>query len=580
MVDADGKLYATAHICRVGSGLKIDPRDGVTGKDIYENGGDFDIYVCTTDAEKFEAEFDLEGFRQDPDVLDTWFSSGLWPMSTLDWPNDSALSTQDSALNKWNPTSVLCTAREIITLWVSRMVMFNLYFLKRLPFKDVFIHSMIQDGHGQKMSKTLGNGLDPMDIIQSHGADALRFAMAHMATNTQDVRMPVDMIDPHTGESFTPKFVQAGQYMVAAPIQESPKDPKKKMVSSYGYATGKAQPTAEMPVAKNTSSKFDLGRNFSNKLWNASRFVLASIEAAAGSTDTAPDETKWSLADRWIVSRFNRTIEEVNTALKDYRFDLYARSAYDFFWRDLCDWYVEAAKPAMKDPARSAQTAHVLAAVLDGTLRLLHPIIPFVTEVIWQKLNEVRPVRGLPGRLECSGKVRSGQAADGSESGLLIKAPWPSVGSFSEAAEVIFPKLQEVIVAIRNVRNQYNISPRTPVAVSISAGAEPARQIAENRETIELLATCTIGAMQADLPAPANSVRASAAGVDIYVEGLVDPAADQARISKLREDLNKKKAALEGRMANAAYMAKAPPALVKQTTDQLAEVMAELAKLG
>jgi len=538
-------------------------------------------FVCVreeSDAEAVELLANL-GFVQDPDVLDTWFSSGLWPMSTLEWPDRRAVGLKKSALNVWNPTSVLCTAREIITLWVSRMVMFNLYFLNRLPFRDVFIHAMIQDGHGQKMSKTLGNGLDPMDIIGSHGADALRFAMAHMATTTQDVRMPVDIVDPHTGESFTPKFVQSGSYTVAAPIQESPKDPKRKMVSSYGYATGKAQPTADMPLARNTSSKFDLGRNFCNKLWNASKFVLSNLESAPVE---AADESKWSLVDRWIVSRFNRTVEEVNAAIEDYRFDNYARAAYDFFWRDFCDWYVEAVKPAMKDPARAGQTAAVLAALLDGTLRLLHPATPFITEVIWQKLNEVRPTRGLPGRLECP-SIGNGQSAIGNPSPLLIRAPWPNVGSFAGAAEHIFPRVQEVVTAIRNTRNLAQISPKQKVTVSVTAPAEPTRQLTENREVIEFLTASTLAAIGPDVTAPAGAIRTTAAGLDVFVETgqpAASAGADAAANDKRRADLTKQRDTLRGRLTNESYIAKAPPALVQQTRDQLAQVEAELSRLG
>jgi valyl-tRNA synthetase len=510
-----------------------------------------------------EQWLEKRGHTQDPDVLDTWFSSALWPMSTLNWPGDTP------ELRTLNPTSVLCTAREIITLWVSRMVMFNLYFLGRLPFRHVFIHAMIQDGHGQKMSKSLGNGVDPLDIIHSHGADAMRFTLASMATNTQDVRMPVDVVDPYSGEAFTPKFVtDSNGYKVAAPIQESPRDPKKKMVSSYGLSSGKAKPTADMPVAKNTSSKFDLGRNFCNKLWNASRFALMNL---AGAPVESPDEAKWTLADRWIVSRFNRTVEEANAAFADYRFDQYARACYDFFWRDFCDWYVEAAKPAFKDAKRAGQTANVVAACLDGILRLMHPMIPFITETIWWRLNEVRPVRGLPGRIECPPAAT-----------LLIRAPWPRVGDFSQAAEHIFPKLQEVIGAIRNLRNDYKVSPKERVTVSLAAPAEPARQITENREMVELLAGCAIKEVRPDLAPPAGAVRGSAAGVEIYVEGLAAQAsgADQAVTEKRRADLTKLRDTLRGRMSNESYMKKAPPQLVQQTKDQLAEVEAELAKLG
>jgi valyl-tRNA synthetase len=471
-------------------------------------------FICVRDPNDTEVIGALEqhNFQQDADVLDTWFSSGLWPLSTMGWPDDTA------ELAKWNPTSVLCTAREIITLWVSRMVMFNLYFKNQLPFSDVFVHAMIQDGEGRKMSKSLGNGVDPLDIIASHGADAMRYTLAAMTTHTQDVRMPVEK-DPRTG--------------------------------------------------KNTSPKFDNGRNFCNKIWNATRFAMMGLsdEATKRQSDEGVDERKWSLADRWIVSRFNRTVADATAALESYRYDAYAKSCYDFFWGDLCDWYLEAIKPAMRDPKRAGQTASVLAAVLDGSLRLMHPMIPFITEFIWWKLNEVRPQRRLPGRIECPPSKR------------LIVAKFPTVGEFSEAAEHIFPQLQEVIVQIRNLRNQYKIDPKKPVTVSIMAGEEPTRQLNENREMVELLATCVLKEVGPKVQAPADSTRALAAGVEIYVEGLVDKAADEQRVAKRCEELNKQISALRGRLANESYTKKAPPHLVQQTKDQLAEAEAELVKL-
>ena len=291
-------------------------------------------FACVRDPNDHEVidTFERLGAEQDPDVLDTWFSSGLWPLSTLGWPDESAdpqagSPNPQSTLNTWNPTSVLCTAREIITLWVSRMVMFNLYFLNRLPYSDVFIHAMIQDGEGRKMSKSLGNGVDPLDIIESHGADAMRFTLCHMTTQTQDVRMPVE------------KNAQTG---------------------------------------KNTSPKFDIGRNFCNKMWNAARFALSNLENCQKGVTShydsgdkmGPDPLlpvdQLSLFDRWILSRLCATIDEVNESLKSYRFDAYAKACYDFFWRDLCDWYVEAIKPAMKDANRAGPTSAVLAAALDG----------------------------------------------------------------------------------------------------------------------------------------------------------------------------------------------------------------------
>jgi valyl-tRNA synthetase len=467
------------------------------------------FYVCfREDPRDPEVLAFLEKYQlvQDEDVLDTWFSSALWPHSTLGWPEST------SWLTKYYPTSVLLTGRDIITLWVARMVMTGLYNMKEIPFRDVAINPTILDGKGERMSKSKGNGVDPVDIIETHGADALRFTLATMATETQDVRMPV-----------------------------------KKMADG-----------------RNTSDKFDFGRNFCTKLWNASKFAISNLESQISEP---ADESKWSLADRWIVSRFNRTVAEADSALAQYRFDTYSKLCYDFFWRDFCDWYVEAIKPAMKDPARSAQTAAVLAAVLDGSLRLLHPIIPFITETIWWKLNEVRAERGLPKRLETKASKR------------LIHAAWPTVGEFSEAAEFVFPKLQEIIGAIRNLRNDYKVDPKKPVAVSISAPGDSARSISENRELIETLAICSLKDVRSELAQPPESARALAAGCEVFVEGLVDENAEKERLAKKIEELTKKKAAMEGRLNNAGYIAKAPPKLVEETKRELAEIDAELAKL-
>ncbi|MFI5380340.1 MAG: valine--tRNA ligase [Tepidisphaerales bacterium] len=454
-----------------------------------------------------EKQFESLGYAQDPDVLDTWFSSALWPHSTLGWP------THTPSLRKWYPGAVLVTARDIITLWVARMVMAGLYNMHEVPFYHVAINPTILDGKGERMSKSKGNGVDPVDIIEIHGADALRFTLTQMATETQDARLPVK----------------------------------------------------KLPNGKNTSEKFDIGRNFCTKIWNACRFALSNLE---GIQPVAPDPQRWSLVDQWIISRFNRTVDEVNKALAEYRFDVYAKACYDFFWRDFCDWYVEAIKPAMKDPARAGQTANVLAAVLDGSLRLMHPMIPFITEKLWWRLNEIRLQRGLPRYIA------------GCTTSRLIIAAWPRVEGVFEDAEQVFPRIQEIIVAIRNVRNEYKVDQKKPVTVSMAAPAESQRQIEANRETIELLGNCTIREVKAELAAPANSARTTVAGCDIFVENMADPNAEKQRGDKRIEELTKLIASLKARKANEAYMSKAPPNLVKQTLEQLAEAEAELAKLG
>ncbi len=491
------------------------------------------------------------GFKQDPDVLDTWFSSGLWPLSTLNWPS------QTPELQKWNPSTVLCTAREIITLWVSRMVMFNLYFRDCLPFTDVFIHAMIQDGEGRKMSKSLGNGVDPNDIIESHGADAMRFTLTLMTTNTQDVRMPVVAGCPHCGQPLPLESKSAD--VIPCPACG-------KKVTSPG--PGKSG-TEDAPLPKNTSPKFDVGRNFCNKLWNATRFALGHLQSIPAEP---VDESKWSLVDRWILSRLAHTVHDADDALKSYRFDAYGKACYDFFWRDLCDWYIEAIKPALRDPTRAGQISNILTACLDAALRLMHPMIPFITEIIWAKLHEARPNRELPNRLAAA------------NSPTIIRAAWPTMDDAltSEGAEFVFTRLQELIGVVRNIRSKSNIPDRDKVEVSISTTGDANRQIEANRAVIELLANCTLKEIGPDLKASATAAIGQAAGCDIYVqaaEGKVDVEAEKQRLTKDRDAKAKQVETMRARLANPSYAQKAPANLVQQTRDQLAAAEAECARL-
>ncbi|MGD9110353.1 MAG: valine--tRNA ligase, partial [Phycisphaerales bacterium] len=285
----------------------------------------------------------IDRLEQDEDVLDTWFSSALWPFSTLGWPDDT------DELKTFYPGNVLCTAREIITLWVSRMVMMGQYCAGDIPFSEVYIHAMIQDGEGRKMSKSLGNGIDPLVAIDSHGADAMRFTLASMTTETQDVRMPV--------------------------IEMTLPDGRK----------------------ANSSPKFDIGRNFCNKLWNASRFALMNLE---GLQPSAFDKDKMTLADKWILSRLATVIAETTDCLDKFKFSEPINGLYKFFWNDFCDWYLEWAKPRIQDEQQKSIAQNVLAFVLDQILRLLHPFIPFITEGIFQKLNELAPQRKLKDLIE------------------------------------------------------------------------------------------------------------------------------------------------------------------------------------
>ncbi len=527
-------------------------------------------------------------------------------------------------LAAFNPTNVLCTAREIITLWVSRMVMFNRYFLspggpaRRAgsssdqghsgepgsasratedpgppPFADVFIHAMIQDGEGQKMSKSLGNGVDPLDLIDSHGADAMRFVLCHMTTQTQDVRMPVDLICPHCAEVFTPKMVtDEGGRRVAAPIQQCPKNPSHKMVSSYGVASGKATPTTDMPLARNTSSKFDMGRNFVTKFWNAARFTMMVLDESSStsrdrqgadslaaqappshpSTDGAasgplPDgrgSSGLALVDRWMLSRLARTVRDIDGTLKSYQFSNYAQSLYDILWRDFCDWYLEAVKPTVKE---SPSQQGVLFHTLDAIIRLMHPVLPYVTEAVWAALHD-RQAPAAPDGLE----LNPSRTADAP---LLCTAGWPLIDDtlIDEQAEASFEQLRELTDAMRQVRAKQNVPPRRKV--TLHAPPEWAERIAQGGGVVETLAG--LAAVSSE-QGGGDAVRFIVDGAELSLSDLadaVDPSVERAALEEKLEALDRDIAQLDKRLSNPGYTDKAPAHLVQQTRDQMDQKVAE-----
>ncbi len=520
-----------------------------------------ELYVCLPylpeDQEKEAIEqLEAEGFIQDPDVLDTWFSSGLWPMSTLGWPVEDG----NAALQTWNPSSTLCTAREIITLWVSRMVMFNVYFRGCLPFKDVFIHAMIQDGEGQKMSKSLGNGVDPLDIIHSHGADAMRFTLANMTTHTQDVRMPVDTVCPSCDHAFSPKiFTNKSKHRVAKPQQTCPACGKT-MVTSYGEASGEARSSADLPLARNSSPKFDYGRNFATKLWNAGRFAMQTLES--GKLD--PDAPR-SLADRWILSRLKYTVDAVDKSLSEYQFSAYTQALYDFFWRDLCDWYLEAIKPVVRvDSPEGAAARSTLAACLDTALRLLHPSVPYITEKLFGHLNDLVPDRSLP-ELQLPAST------------LCIHAAWPKADAslIDDAAEAEIDGVQRASVAFRQYRNEHSIHPREELTVHIKTAA-----VDRWHAVAPYILTSCNTRIEPATDAPEDTANSIPFENDVfYPQRQVDDEAEKQRLTKRREELIKNRGALNGRLNNKGYTDKAPPHLVQQTQDQLTAVENELADI-
>lgn len=488
------------------------------------------IEVCVRDDHDAEVIDCIEAdhYERDPDVLDTWFSSALWPLSTLGWPDTAQAAKDDpraggdfdALLRAFNPTTSLSTAREIITLWVSRMTMFNRYFRGQdlalgagngpAPFRDVFIHAVIQDGEGRKMSKSLGNGVDPLDIIATHGSDAMRFTLATMATNTQDVRLPVK------------------------------KD----------SATG-----------KNTSEKFDLGRNFATKLWNAARFALEKLDTPHALHTTGPVAPA-SLPDRWMLSRLGRAIAECDEALANYEFSVYANTCYTLLWNDFCDWYLEAVKPTI---GTDASQRAVLRATLDAILRLLHPVMPYVTEVIWGALSRL-PAPAVAG-LEAPVPAR----------GMLVLAAWPvaSPALTDTDAESAFARVQALVSAVREVRAQLQVPFKRAITLHMPDAA--AQALGPGLGLVTALAN--IGSVTATPPA-GPSTPITIQGSEYRLSNLadqIDAGAERDRLSRLVADLSKSKSTLEGRLANPGYAQKAPPHMVQQTKDQLARAEAELA---
>ncbi len=371
------------------------------------------------------------GLTQDPDVLDTWFSSALWPHSTLGWPEATP------ELKYYYPTSVLVTSRDIITLWVAHMVLTGLYNLGQVPFHHVYIHSKMLDGFGETMSKSKGNGIDPLDIIERYGTDALRFGMVNIATETQDSRLPVSNVCPHCQHLIPVK--QEHMYLRTRKIT----CPECKGLFRPGGPW--PAPDADYPTAKQASERFEAGRNFANKMWNAARFLLMNLE---GYTPRAVAAATLPLEDRWILSRLHATTQAVTTGLEGYHFSEAARTIYEFTWSEFCDWYVEMAKGRLKSDDQRAEVQRVLAGVLDGILRLVQPIMPFVAESIWQALNETAFERGLPGPEPATQSV--------------VIAPWPEYpGDWQNPdIEQRFARMQEVVRTVR--RSAQSLQRRHP----------------------------------------------------------------------------------------------------------------------
>ncbi|MEM9646498.1 MAG: class I tRNA ligase family protein, partial [Planctomycetota bacterium] len=338
----------------------------------------FDVFVCIRDeGSPCEKKLEALGLVRDPDVLDTWFSSALWPHSTLGWPEKTP------ELEYFYPTSALITSRDIITLWVARMVLMGLNNLGEVPFREVFIHPKILDGLGETMSKSKGNGVDPNDVIDKFGPDALRFGLAKLATETQDVKMPVQYECPHCDKLIDQTKKHRSLPTVACPAC--------KEVFSTQWA--ESETDKAFPKAAVVSERFESARNFVNKLWNAARFVLMNLD------DFHPEYVRIAslpLEDKWLLSRLATVTQQVSEGIENYQFAEVSRTLYYFAWDEFCSFYIEIAKPRLSDSAQRDTVQAVMAHGLDTLLRLLHPIMPFVTESIWSYLNVAAGQRGVP----------------------------------------------------------------------------------------------------------------------------------------------------------------------------------------
>ncbi len=422
-----------------------------------------------------------ERLRQDPDVLDTWFSSQLWPFSTLGWPE----RTRD--LERFYPTSVLSTAPEIIFFWVARMIMAGLEFMGEVPFSDVYLHGTVRDETGRKMSKSLGNAVDPLELIGEFGADAMRFTLISIAATGTDLYL--------------------------------------------------------------STEKFHLGRNFANKLWNASRFVLMNFPEYFDPTGSGPFQPRAEeLAERWILSRLDRTARDITAALDSFRLNDAASAVYSFLWGDYCDWYIELSKASIAAGGEQAERARtVLWTVLESALRLLHPFMPFITEDIWQRLPH------------------SGES--------ICQRPWVQISDSrqDEAAEAEMKLVQDIVVAVRNIRGEMGVPPGRPAELRIATADSRLRESVERHAGI-IRRMATVEGIEF-IPAgthPAASAVAVIGSSELFVplEGLIDLDKEREKLRREAERVSSLLTAVEAKLANTNFTGRAPAEVIAKERDK------------
>jgi valyl-tRNA synthetase len=502
-------------------------------------GEDGSIYVAHNEAEARE-KYNIpasEKLIQDPDVLDTWFSSALWPFSTLGWPNDP------DALKTFYPGNVLVTGFDIIFFWVARMIMMGIKFAGDVPFREVYIHGLIRDQDGQKMSKSKGNVLDPLDLIDGIELEPL------VEKRTGGLMQP----------ALRPKIEKSTRQQFPDGIPE--------------FGTDALRFTFAALASNGRDVRFDLNRisgyrNFCNKIWNATRYALMNTE---GDVDCATGQTidpaKLSLPDRWILSQLGKTIGEVQRHIEAYRLDLAAKDLYEFTWNDYCDWYLELSKPILQDDnlseAEKALTRNTLITVLEALLRCLHPITPFITEEIWQK---IAPLAGKTGP-------------------SIMLQPYPNSADFprDEQSEEELLWIREFVLGLRQIRGEMDISPGKQLNVLMQDAAEKDRELFVRHEIyLSKLARLESSRFLEIGETPPASATALLGGMKILVPmaGLIDVEAERARLSKAMEKVTGELKKLQGKLSNQAFVAKAPPAVVDKERQRAKELEREISQLN
>ncbi|MFC2132149.1 class I tRNA ligase family protein [Bacteroidota bacterium] len=451
--------------------------------------------------------------RQDEDVLDTWFSSWLWPLTTMNWLSDG--KTEDSPeLNTYLPTDLMVTAPDIIFFWVSRMIMASMKFRNEIPFKDVYFTSMIRDGKGRKLSKSLGNSPDPLNIIEKYGTDANRFTIIYLSPLGQDVKMDVDV---------------------------------------------KAQDIPSM----------EIGRNFANKIWNAGRFLLMKLDME-GLADSCPSNQGKSLnpdelsfSDKWILSRMNSTIRNIHTALDNYKVNDYSKILYDFIWRDFCDWYVEIIKVQLNrsdSPAYKQALMNHAIHLYEEILKLLHPVMPFITEEIWHLLDD----------------------RNEDESISLQKVPEPDEKFIDITIEEKFAGLQLLVEEIRRLRATLNLPPQQKVPIIISSKNSEAKSfISAQADIIAAMGNCSKVKSEANFAKPQGCLASVVRETEIFLmlEGTIDIDKEKERLDKEIQRLENNIRGTEKKLSNEKFVNNASSDVVQHEREKLESMQESLKKV-